>query len=84
MNYRLLIDCDALEFLAGLKKAEQRRIHRRMREIQAYPSKYSDYIESDDRGRRLDVNVCGRYAITFWEDFADRHVKVLEIKLADA
>ena len=83
MNYRLLVDYEALEFLSRLKKPAQRLIHRRLREIQDHPSRWSDYIEHDPTGRPLHVSVCGDYAITFWEDFADRHVKVLEITRAD-
>ncbi len=83
MNYRLLIDYEAMEFLSRLKKPAQRLIHRRLRDIQDYPSRWSDYQEQDSNGRSLHVNICGGYSITFWEDFADRHVKVLEIAFAD-
>lgn len=83
MDYRLLIDYEALDFLATLKKPDQRLIHQRLKQIQDYPTQFSDYLEFDPSGRPLHVNVCGKYAITFWEDFADRHVKVLEISRAD-
>ena len=83
MNYRLLIDYEALEFLSQLKKPVQRLIHKRLREIQDYPSNHSDYQEHDPVGRPLHVSICGDYAVTFWEDFADRHFKVLEIARAD-
>jgi mRNA-degrading endonuclease RelE of RelBE toxin-antitoxin system len=83
MNYRLLIDYEALGFLAQLKKPAQRLIHQRLREIQDYPSRCSDYQETDPTGRTLHVSICGEYAITYWEDFADRHIKVLEIARAD-
>lgn len=83
MRYRLLIDYEALEFLAGLKKADQKEIHRRLLQIQDFPSEHSDYMEPDASGRPLHVNLCGRYALTFWEDAVDGHVKVLEIARAD-
>jgi len=83
MNYRLLIDYEAFEFLSQLKKPVQRLIHRRLRQIQDGPTECSDYQERDSTGRPLHVSICGDYAITFWEDFADRQVKVLQIARAD-
>ena len=83
MSYRLLIDIEAVEFLSSLRKPDQRLIHRRLKAIQEFPSQWSDYTERDPTGRSLHVSICGAYAITFWEDFADRHVKILEIAKAD-
>lgn len=83
MKYRLLIDYEALDVLASLKKPVQRLIHQRLRQIQELPSHCADYEERDPTGRPLHVSVVGDYAITYWEDFADRHVKVLEIARAD-
>lgn len=54
-----------------------------MRAIQTFPSRYSDYQEFDEQARLLDISICGRYAVTYWEDVNDRHVKVLDISLAD-
>jgi hypothetical protein len=83
MLYRLLIDYEALEFLASLKKADQRLLRQRLKAIQDDPAQFSDYLESDPSGRPLHVNICAGYAVTYWEDFADRHIKVLEISEAD-
>lgn len=83
MSYRLLIDFEAVEFLRGVKRSDQLLLHHRLRQIQEFPSQHVDYVERDSTDRELFVNVCGRFAITFWEDFADRHVKVLDICRAD-
>ena len=83
MTYRLLIDYEALDVLASLKNPVQRLIHQRLRQIQEYPSRWADYEERDPSGRPLHVSIVGDYAITYWEDFADRHVKVIEIARAD-
>jgi len=83
MTYRLLIDYEALDVLASLKKPVQRQVHQRLRQIQEFPSQWADYQERDPSGRSLHVSIVGDYAITYWEDFADRHVKVLEIARAD-
>lgn len=82
-DYRLLIDADALDFIASLKRADQKRIFQRMRQIQDYPSNFCDYEERDTVGTRVQVNVFDRFAIAYWEDFADRHVKVLAVRPAD-
>jgi mRNA-degrading endonuclease RelE of RelBE toxin-antitoxin system len=37
MTYRLLIDYQALDLLARLKKPVQRLIHKRLRQIQDFP-----------------------------------------------
>jgi len=83
MSYRLLIDYEVLEVLAALRKPVQRMIHQRLRQIQDFPSRWADYAERDASGRSLNVSIVGDFAITYWEDFADRHVKVLEIARAD-
>ena len=83
MSYRLLIDYEVLEVLAALRKPIQRMIHQRLRQLQDYPAQWADYEERDPTGRSLHVSIVGDYAITYWEDFADRHVKVLEISKAD-
>ena len=82
-DYRLLIDADVLDFMSGLKRSAQKRLFARMRQIQAFPSDYCDYEERDPVGTRVQVNVHAGFAIPYWEDFADRHVKVLAVRHAD-
>lgn len=80
---RLLIAIEVLDFLRTLRPSEQRGLLKRFREIAAFPSNYSDFVEHDSAGRRVDVHICGRFAVKYWDDFADRHVKVLDVHLAD-
>ena len=80
---RLLIDIEVLEFLRSLKRREQENLLRRFREIAAFPSRFSDFDERDFAGRRVEVHIFGKYAIKFWNDFADRHLKILDVHLAD-
>ena len=42
----------------------------------------SDYREANPRGIPLDVHLCAGFAIKYWIDFADRHVKVLDLEPA--
>jgi hypothetical protein len=80
---RLLIAIEVLDFLRTLRPAEQRVLLKRFREIAAFPGNYSDFVERDSTGRRVEVHICGRFAVKYWDDFADRHVKVLDVHLAD-
>jgi hypothetical protein len=83
MLYRLLIDYEVLQYVSSLKRPHQQALHHKFRSIQADPSGNSDYLERDPTGRPLHVSICAGLAITYWEDFADRHIKILEVKEAD-
>jgi len=80
---RLFIAVDVLDFLRTLRPHEQRDLLQRFRDIAAFPSKFSDFVEYDSSGRRVDVHVFGKFAVKFWDDFADRHVKILDLHFAD-
>lgn len=82
-DIRLLIAIEVFDFLRTLKPREQRDLLKCFREITAFPSKFSDFMEHDSSGRRVDVHVFGKFAIKFWNDFADRHVKILDLHFAD-
>jgi len=83
MNYRLLIDYEVIEFLETLSRREQRLLRDRFVDIRDNPQQFSDYTEPDHTERRVDIHICGKYAIKFWQDHADRHVKILNLHLAD-
>ena len=80
---RLFIAVDVLDFLRTLRPREQRDLLQRFRDIATFPSRFSDYVEYDATGRRVDVHVFGKFAVKFWDDFADRHVKILDLHFAD-
>ena len=80
---RLLIDIEVLEFLRMLRSSEQGDLLRRFRAIGTSPDRYADYLERDAVGRDVAVHVFGRFAIKFWDDFADRQVKILDVHPAD-
>ena len=52
-------------------------------EVAAFPSNFADYVEYDSASRRVGVHVFGKFAIKFWDDVADRHVKILDLHYAD-
>ena len=74
---------EVVEFLARLKRKDREILFDRMEQICDSPSHYADFREIDDTGRELDVHVIGRFAIRFWDDFADRHVKIMALRWAD-
>ncbi|HXI69098.1 MAG TPA: hypothetical protein VNN22_01945 [Verrucomicrobiae bacterium] len=81
MNYRLLIE--VIEFLGTLSRREQRLLRNRFAAIRNDPQKFSDYTEPDHTDRRVDIHICGKYAVKFWQDHADRRIKILNLHLAD-
>jgi hypothetical protein len=80
---RLLIDIEVLEFLRTLRPKAQAALLSRFREIAAFPSKFSDFVERDSVGRRVDVHISGQFAIKYWDDQADHHLKILDVHPAD-
>ena len=80
---RLLVDIDVLDFLRTLPRRDQGSLLKRFREIAAFPTNYSDYVEHDAVGRRVEVHVFTKYAIKYWDDFAGRQVKILDLHPAD-
>jgi len=83
MSYRLLLDLEVVEFIAALPRRVQIQLRRRLGELQSSPERFADYQEPDPTGRLLHVHVHCGFALYYWEDFADRHVKVLRIRRAD-
>ena len=80
---RLLLAIEVVDFLRTLRKREQEELLKRLRAIAATPESFADYPEQDATGRRIEVHVFGKFAIKYWDDFADRHLKILDIHPAD-
>jgi len=76
MSYRLLLDIEVVEFIEALPRGGQIQLRRRLGEIQTSPTRFADFQEREPNGRLLDVHVHRGLAIYYWDDFADRHVKV--------
>ena len=81
--FRLLIDYDVVLFIEGLPRPARRLLRARIGEIRDHPLHRSDYAESDAIGRRVEINICGGFALKFWIDHADRQIKILDIHPAD-
>ena len=83
MAYRLLVDLEAIAVLDSLRKKIRTRLLDHFGRLRAAPDQYCDFHENDRTGRRVAINVFAGFAIHYWIDFADRHVKILAIKEAD-
>lgn len=79
MNYRLLIDIEVFDFLQALKPAQRRRLLGQFRLIQDFPTNHIEYTERDLSDRIIAVCIMDGFAIHYWDDFADRHVKILAV-----
>ena len=83
MKRRLLIDSLVLEFVGKLKRRDRDFLVARFEAIREFPSRYVDYRTTDESGRELDGHIADRFAIVFWDDFADRHMKIMDVTWAD-
>jgi hypothetical protein len=83
MEYRLLIDLGVIEILDGLPKRTRLRLLEQFRRIRSFPGNCADYQEYDAAGRRVQICIVSGWAIHYWDDFADRHIKILVLKPAD-
>jgi len=82
-NYRLLVDWEVIEKLNSLPVTTRKRIRQALIRIASAPDLLSEYREPNPRGIPLDVHLCAGFAIKYWIDFADRHVKILDLESAD-
>lgn len=83
MDYRLLVSIEVVEFVERLPNRIRQRIRSAIRAIGSDPLGSSDAVEHDAIGRRLEIAIIGDYALMYWVDDADRHVKILDIHAAD-
>ena len=82
-QYRLLVDLEVVRSLDLLPKGKRLRLLTHLDRIRESPDRHSDFSEDDASGRRLEVSVIEGFAVHYWIDFADRHVKILAFYSAD-
>lgn len=83
MDYGLLVSMDVLEFIERLPRRTRLGLRAGMIDIGNDPTGLSDATDYDSTGRMVQITVIGDYALTYWIDHADRHVKILDIHSAD-
>jgi mRNA-degrading endonuclease RelE of RelBE toxin-antitoxin system len=79
MDFRLLIANEVLEFVERLPRQIGQHLRSAVKDIGRDPYGRSDEVGYDEIGRRIEIAVVGDYALMFWIDEADRHVKILDI-----
>jgi mRNA-degrading endonuclease RelE of RelBE toxin-antitoxin system len=83
MNYRLLISIDVVEFVERLPARLRKPIRATFAAIAEAPLGCSEANDYDDTGRVLHIAIVGDFALMYWIDDADGHVKILDIHAAD-
>lgn len=83
MDYKLLISVDVLEFVERLPRRVRLGLRAAISDIADDPLGVSDATDYDSSGRMLQILVVGDFALTYWIDDADQHVKILDIHSAD-
>ncbi len=74
---------EVVEFLERLPSRTRKTLRNAIVSIGDDPLGQSDAADFDDTGRQLQITIVGDFALTFWIDDADRHVKILDIHGAD-
>jgi hypothetical protein len=80
---RLLLAWQVVEFIEAWPRRDRQRLRQRLLEIAAAPAQFSDFTENDPANRTHDLHLFGPYAIRYWDDFADRDVKIIDIIFSD-
>jgi hypothetical protein len=62
---------------------QREKVFHFIRSLAENPDALGDFSETDGVGRKVQVKVIGRYALTFWADHAVSEIKITHIKLAD-
>lgn len=83
MKYRVLVDFEVIQMMDRLTPANRRLLQNRFIRLQDFSTSLVDYHEYDKNKRRIEISIVGRFAIKFWIDHLDRHIKVVEVSLAD-
>lgn len=83
MSYRLLIALEVVEYLERLPARQRRPLRRAIEAIYRDPRECSDATETDETGRLVQIHITGDFALVYWIDDADRHIKVLDLHAAD-
>ena len=77
------MDWEVIEIVNDFPGALRRRLKDVFVRIGKFPDRMFDYMEPNERGIELAVHLAHGFAIKYWTDFADRHVKILDLVAAD-
>ena len=77
------MDLETIRDLDSLPKRIRTPILDHFTRLRESPDRFSDFHESDSNGRRIEISIFSGYAIHYWIDFSDRHIKILAVSPAD-
>ena len=83
-GYTLLVANQVSEQIASLSPDTRRRFFRLPRQLEADPFRRGEFQQPDDVGRPLEGVILREIAVFFRTDHADREIKVLHLRAADA
>ena len=83
MDYRLFISYEVLALMETHRRSRKVALLRQFERIRDFPGNYSEFNETDEIGRRVEVSIFDGLAIYYWIDEVDKDVKILKLLTAD-
>ena len=83
MDYHLFISYEVLAQMETYRRSRKLALLRQFERIRDFPGNYSEFNETDENGRRVEVSIFDGLAIYYWIDEADKDVKILKLMTAD-
>ena len=79
MNFRLVVEQAALDFLMAMREPERTALMRFFNQLCATPDTRGDLRFQDETMRWVERKVSGRLRVTYWPDYAVRELRVVAI-----
>lgn len=74
------LDEAAADFALSCSRADQRKIVRVCEFLRDHPDTDGDFVRRDATGRTLRITVIRPFVVHFWDDFADRKLRIVRIE----
>jgi hypothetical protein len=74
------LDGVAAEFVLTCNRTDQKRILAACQQLRDFPDTQSEFTRRDPTGRTIAVKIFRPFLIHYWDDFADRVVRIVRIE----
>ena len=74
------LDGAAAAFVLASRRADQKRIVKACEFLRDHPATEGEFTRPDDVGRTIQMKVFRPFLIHFWDDFADRKVRIVRLE----
>ena len=74
------LDGAAAEFALACNRPDQKRILAACQQLRDFPDTQAEFTRRDVTGRTISVRVFRPFLIHYWDDFADRVVRIVRIE----